>query len=284
MGSEKSNNYQVEAKDPTAVKLSMMQKIGYGMGEAGSTLSFTMISSYLTVFYSDVVGLAPAVISVIMLIARIWQAICDPVFGGIAENTRSKLGRYRPYILYGAPLLALFNCLTFLNLDIPVSAKTIWCTVTYIACCTVYSFANGAVACIVNSLTSINEERVSANAVKGVVPSVFGIIVSAVTMPLIMKFGGGNKKSVKQNQLLMIASSFKNAFKDWNVAWLMIAMIIYLTGIFGRIGVMAYYFIYVLQAPMGIAAFGTAMTAGMLVVNCYTPQLLNKINKKYGEY
>lgn len=241
MGSEKSNNYQVEAKDPTAVKLSMM-------------------------------------------IARIWQAICDPVFGGITENTRSKLGRYRPYILYGAPLLALFNCLTFLNLDIPVSAKTIWCTVTYIACCTVYSFANGAVACIVNSLTSINEERVSANAVKGVVSSVFGIIVSAVTMPLIMKFGGGNKKSVKQNQLLMIASSFKNAFKDWNVAWLMIAMIIYLTGIFGRIGVMAYYFIYVLQAPMGIAAFGTAMTAGMLVVNCYTPQLLNKINKKYGEY
>lgn len=82
----------------------------------------------------------------------------------------------------------------------------------------------------------------------------------------------------------MIVSSFKNAFKDWNVAWLMIAMIIYLTGIFGRIGVMAYYFIYVLQAPMGIAAFGTAMTAGMLVVNCYTPQLLNKINKKYGEY
>ena len=60
-----------------------------------------------------------------------------------------------------------------------------------------------------------------------------------------------------------------------------IAMIIYLTGIFGRIGVMAYYFIYVLQAPMGIAAFGTAMTAGMLVVNFYTPQLLNKMNKKY---
>lgn len=72
-----------------------------------------MISSYLTVFYSDVVGLAPAVISIIMLIARIWQAICDPVFGGIAENTRSKFGRYRPYILYGAPVLALFNCLTF---------------------------------------------------------------------------------------------------------------------------------------------------------------------------
>ncbi|URW86842.1 MFS transporter [Blautia wexlerae] len=197
MGSEKNIIHQENQKDSTEVKLSMAKKIGYGLGEAGSTLSFTMISSYLTVFYSDVVGLAPAVISIIMLIARIWQAICDPVFGGIAENTRSKFGRYRPYILYGAPVLALFNCLTFLNLDIPNSAKAIWCAVTYIVCCTAYSVANGAVTCIVNSLTSINTERVSANAVKGIVSSVFGIIVSAVTMPLIMKFGGGNTNSAR---------------------------------------------------------------------------------------
>ena len=258
--------------DPAAVKLSLAQKIGYGMGEAGSTLSFTMIGSYLTVFYSDVVGLAPAVISVIMLIARIWQALCDPIFGGIAENTRSKYGRYRPYLLYVSPILAIFSTLTFLNLNIPDSAKAFWCIFTYIGCCTAYSFANGAVACVVNSLTSINSERVSANAVKGVISSIFGIIVNAVTMPMLMKFGGGNTNSAKgyfftvlifsivsipcfmicfkstkevigggsvsgerTNPLVMIGSSFKNALKDWNVAWLVIAMILYLTGVFGRI-------------------------------------------------
>ena len=63
----------------TEIKLSVFQKIGYGLGEAGSTLSWTLVSSYLTVFYSDVVGLAPAIISVIMLVARIWQAVCDPL-------------------------------------------------------------------------------------------------------------------------------------------------------------------------------------------------------------
>ena len=88
----------------TEVKLSIPRKIGYGLGEAGSTLSWTLVSSYLTVYYTDVVGLAPAIISVIMLIARIWQAVCDPLFGGIAENTKSRFGRYRPYILFGAPL------------------------------------------------------------------------------------------------------------------------------------------------------------------------------------
>lgn len=307
-------------QENTEVKLSVFQKIGYGLGEAGSTLSWTLVSSYLTVFYTDVVGLAPAIISVIMLVARIWQAVCDPLFGGIAENTKSKWGRYRPYILFGAPLLALFNCLTFLNLDISDGAKTVWCIITYIICCTAYSFANGAVICVVNSMTTINAERVSANAYKGAVGSIFSVIVSAVTMPLLLYFGGGNTNSArgyfmtalifsiaslpcfflcfkstkevisggsqndggkKVNPIVNILSSFKNAFKDWNVAWLMIAMIFYLTGIFGRIGVMAYYFIYVLADPLGMASFGTAMTAGMFVVNLYAPVLLNHIDKKY---
>ena len=306
--------------DDNEGRLSIWRKIGYGFGEAGSTLSWTLISSYLTVFYSDVVGLAPAVISVLMLVARIWQALCDPIFGAVAENTQSKWGRYRPYILFGAPLLALFNCLTFLNLDINVTAKTVFCLLSYIICCTAYSVTNGAVACVVNSMTSINEERVSANAIKGVVSSLAGMGVNAAVMPLILYFGkgnassgtgyfmtalvfslcslpffffcfkstveiiGGGKKLVseekKENVIVMIGKSFAGAFKDWNVAWLMIAMLIYLTALFGRISIMVYYFIYVTGDPKGMALFGTAMTGGMLVVNLYTPFLLNHIDKK----
>lgn len=303
----------------TDIKIPMIKKIGYGFGEFGSTLSFTMISSYLTAFYSDVVGMAPGVISIVMLIARIWQAICDPVFGSVAENTHSKWGRYRPYILFGAPLLAVFNCLTFLNLDVPDNLKVIWCTITYLLCATVYCFANGAVGCVVNSMTSINSERVSCNAVKGVVSGIGGMIISAVTMPLILFFGNGDASSAsgyfltalifsvfaipcfifcflstkevigggrasdapKQNVVVTILTSFVKAFRDKNVAWLMIAMILYLTGLFGRIGIMIYYFLYVLQDPLGMSYFGTAMTGGMLVVNFYAPVLLNKIDKKY---
>ncbi len=308
------------AADKTAVHIPMLRKIGYGFGEAGSTLSWTMISSYLTVFYSDVVGLAPAIISVIMLVARIWQAFADPVFGGIAENTRSKYGRYRPYILYGAPALALFNCLTFLNLDISNTAKAVWCIVTYIVCGTIYSFVNGSVTCVVNSMTSINAERVSSNAVKGVVSGIAGMIMNAVTMPLLLFFGNGNTSSSrgyfltalifslcsipcfifcflstkevisggtvnraekKENIIRTIGSSFVNALKDWNVRCLMIGMLIYLTAVFGRISIMAYYFIYVTGDAMGMASFGTAMTAGMMIVNFYAPVLLNYIDKKY---
>lgn len=298
--------------------ISFLSKVGYGLGEAGSQLSWTLVSSYLTVFYTDVVGLTPVVISMIMLIARIWDAVNDPMFGSIAENTQSKWGRFRPYILYGAPILALFNCLTFLNLDIPNGWKAIWCGFTYIGCGMAYTAVNISVGCLANSMTAVNTQRVSLNAFRGVMGGIVGVIMSAVTMPIILHFGKGSTSSgtgyfmaalifsiacipcfwicvastkevisggkkhtgEKENIIANLIKSFQMTFQDRNALIMIIAMLLYLTGIFGRIGIMAYYFIYILKDAAVIASFATAMTAGMLVVNFYAPFLLNNIDKK----
>ena len=97
-----------------------------------SQFVWTFVGSYLTVFYSDIVGLAPAAISAIMLIARIWDAINDPMMGAIAERTHSKWGRFRPYIAFGCPFLALFGVLTFTAPFGNGTAGVIWAAVTYI--------------------------------------------------------------------------------------------------------------------------------------------------------
>lgn len=309
------NEHEVKS---TFVKLPLWRKIGYGFGELGSQCSWTLISSYLTVFYTDVVGLTPAIISAIMLIARIWDAVNDPMFGVLAENTRSRWGRFRPYILWGAPILALFNCLTFLNLDIPGTWKAIWCGFTYIACGMAYTAVNISVGCLANSMTAINSERVSLNALRGILGGVIQMIISAVTMPMILHFGsgstssgrgyfmaalvfsivcipcfwvcvastreiigGGVKKTEKQSIVKNLFNSFKFTFKDRNAVALVLAMFMFLTGIFGRIGIMAYYFIYVLGNPALIAGFATALSVGMLAVNFYAPFLLNHIDKKW---
>lgn len=179
----------------TEHKLTVMEKIGYGLGEAGSQFSWTMVSSYLTLFYTDVVGLTAPIISLIMLIARVWDAINDPMFGSIAENTHSRWGRYRPYILFGSPILALFNCLTFINLDAPLLWKSIWCGITYIGCGMAYTAVNISVGCLANSMTASNKERVSLNAYRGAVSGLVNILVSAVTMPMILHFGNGSTSS-----------------------------------------------------------------------------------------
>lgn len=300
-------------------KLSIWTKIGYSFGEIGSQCSWTLISSYLTVYYTDVVGLTPIIVSTIMLIARIWDAVNDPMFGAIAEKTNTKWGHFRPYILWGAPILALFNCLTFLNLDIPNGWKAIWCGVTYIGCGMAYTAVNISTACVANVMTTSNEERVSLNAFKGIASGFIQMIISAVTMPMILKFGNGSatsgrgyffvalifsivcipcfwvcfastkeiigenkadKKSIGQTMKELVVS-FKYTLADKNALFLILAMFTFLTGLFGRIGIMAYYFIYIMKDAALIAGFATAMSAGMLVVNFYAPFLLNRISKKY---
>lgn len=77
----------------------------YGFGDLASQFVWTFVGSYLTIYYTDIVGLAPAAISAIMLIARIWDAINDPMMGAIAERSHSKFGRFRPWIAFGCPFL-----------------------------------------------------------------------------------------------------------------------------------------------------------------------------------
>ena len=306
-------------KESGEKKLSFWRKVGYSFGKIGCQCSWTLISSYLTVFYTDVVGLTPVVISVIMLIARIWDAINDPMFGAIAEKTHTKWGRFRPYILWGTPVLALFNCLTFLNLDIPNGWKAIWCGFTYIGCGMAYTAVAISTQCVANVMTTSNKERVSLNAFKGIGSGLIGMVMSAVTMPMILKFGNGSaasargyfmsavvfsivsipcflvcfastkeiigaqesdKKTIGQTMKELLYS-FKYTLSDRNALFLVLAMITFLTGLFGRIGIMAYYFIYIMKDPALIAGFATAMAAGTLAVNFYAPALLNNISKKY---
>lgn len=184
-------------------KLKWYTKIAYGFGEVGSQFSWGMISSYLTLFYTDVVGLAPSLISCIMIIARVWDAVNDPMFGAIAENTNTKWGRFRPYILFGCPVLALFNCLAFLNLDIPRIWKTFWCIFTYIGCGMAYTAVNISVGCLTNSMTSCNNERVSLNAVRGAMGSAGGMVLGGTAMPLILHY---SKNSVSYGNSFFITA------------------------------------------------------------------------------
>lgn len=295
-----------------------MNKMGYSLGEAGSQLSWNLVSSYLMVFYTDVVGLTPVIISLIMLAARIWDAVNDPMFGAVAENTRSKWGRFRPYILFGAPILALFSCLTFMNLNLSGATKAFWCAFTYIGCGMAYTAVSISVGCLANSMTVLNTERVKLNAFRGVASNIVQLIMNAATMPLILYWGNGStsdgkgylmaalifslaslpcfyvcfrstkeiiggtahEKEKKQNVLVNLAASFRITLKDYNARTMILAMFLYLTGIFGRVGIMAYYFIYILKNPVVMAAFGTAYTVGGFLVNLYVPFLLNRFDKK----
>ena len=296
-------------------KLSWRSIIGYGFGEAGTQFSWTLISNYLTVYYTDVVGLTPVIISTIMLVARIWDAINDPMFGTIAErHTHTRWGRFRPYIMFGAPILALFNCLTFLNLDISNGAKAFWCGLTYILCGMAYTAVSISVGSLANCMTTSNHERVTLNSSRNILGNVAAMILSAATMPIILFFGNGSTSSGKGYFMAALIfsiisipclaicffttretvkvelppeekkgnmfSSIVESLKDHDSRTLIIAMVLVLTAVMGRVGIMAYYFIYIYQDPTIIAACASALTFGMIMPGFYAPFFLNKFNKK----
>lgn len=302
-------------------KLSILSKLGYGFGEAGSQCSWALISGYLTLFYTDVVGLMPATIAVILMIARVWDAVNDPLFGSIAENSTFKLGRYRTWILIGLPFLVLFNCLTFLNLDISNPMKAFWCGFTYIFCGTAYTVVNISTGALANNMTTSPTERASLQSWRGILSNAVSFVLNLVTMPMILFFGAGSTSSPKgyfwaalifsiiaipffilcvrwtkevvlvkkekkkekatvKSTFMELGHSFKVSFADHDTRYLLLATLFNLLGVFGRFGIISYYFVYILKDSMTMATTMSAMTIGATISYLYGPWAVKRMNKK----
>lgn len=175
----------------TEEKLSKSSKMLYGLGDFASQFVWTFTGSYLSVFYTDVVGLTPAIVSVIMLVARIWDAVNDPMFGAIAERTHTKFGRFRPYVLFGSPFLALFAVLTFTAPFSGGTPKVIWATVTYIGTGMLYTVVNLSYGSISSVMSYDAQDRMELNSWRFIGASVGGIILNMAAMPLIVFFSKG---------------------------------------------------------------------------------------------
>ena len=86
MGSENKNG-----------KVPLISKIAYGFGDVGCNFSWMFVSNFLMIFYTDVFGISMAAVSALMLFSRFWDAINDPIVGGLTDKTKSRWGRYRPW-------------------------------------------------------------------------------------------------------------------------------------------------------------------------------------------
>ena len=94
-------------------KLSLGRKLGYGVGAVGLDLSYGMFYSYLSIYLTDALGISPLFLLILTPLARIWDGINDPMMGMIVDKTKTKMGKYRPWILIGTLLNAVVLCLLF---------------------------------------------------------------------------------------------------------------------------------------------------------------------------
>lgn len=225
------------------------------------------------------------------------------------ERTKSKHGRFRPYILYGAFALALLNILTFYTPELTGTAKVIYAGVTYLLLGTVHSVVNVPYGALATVMTRDTHERTNLNAYRGVFGQVAGILTGAAVMPLITILGHGNQQhgffyaaivlSVVSAPLLFF--TFKNCKElieptieerptlkeslravgaNKQLLLLLTSLFVVLLGVFGRIGTLTYYCIYVLNRPDLIAVSFTILSVCGAIGSFALPFIAKFFEKK----
>jgi glycoside/pentoside/hexuronide:cation symporter, GPH family len=173
-------------------KLPLREKIGYGFGDLASVLFWQTIMVYLLYFYTDVFGLTAKAAGWMFFISRVSDAIFDVVIGMMADRTKSRWGKFRPYILWGAVPLAVSAVLAFSTPDFADTGKLIYAYVTFIAFMFLYSTVNIPYTALLGVISGDPVERADAATSKFIGAFTAGIIVSATALPLAKYFGEGN--------------------------------------------------------------------------------------------
>ncbi|SCY69054.1 glycoside/pentoside/hexuronide:cation symporter, GPH family [Flavobacterium anhuiense] len=177
-------------------KISLKEKIGYGLGDAASSMFWKIFSMYLLFFYTDVFGLAPAVVGTMFLITRIWDSCFDPIVGILADRTKSKWGKFRPYLLWVAIPFAVIGVLTFYTPDFDEKGKIIYAYVTYSLMMMIYSLINVPYASLLGVMSSDRKERNTLSSYRMVFAFGGSLLALWLIEPLVNYFGGNlNSKS-----------------------------------------------------------------------------------------
>ncbi|MDQ6470978.1 MFS transporter [Flavobacterium sp. LHD-80] len=171
-------------------KINLKEKIGYGLGDAASSMFWKIFSMYLLFFYTDVFGLAPAVVGTMFLITRIWDSCFDPIVGIIADRTKTKWGKFRPYLLWIAVPFAVIGVLTFYTPDFSEKGKIIYAYVTYSLMMMIYSLINVPYASLLGVMSSDRKERTTLSSYRMVFAFGGSLLALWLIEPLVNYFGG----------------------------------------------------------------------------------------------
>lgn len=144
--------------DP-AVKLGWGEKLGYAAGDMASCLYFGIFMNFLAIFYTDVFGITPAALGTMLIFTRTWDWINDPIMGAIADRTSTKMGKFRPWLLWMILPYMGFGIMTFTTFDLSPSMKVVYAYVTYTLLMMIYTAINVPYGALMGVMTAKSEER-----------------------------------------------------------------------------------------------------------------------------
>ena len=200
--SENSLTHGIKTKD----------KIGYALGDTAGLLTFGLISSFLQMFYTDTLKIDPAKIAVLFLVARIWDAINDPMMGTIVDKTHSKWGKCRPYLIIFPAIIGLVTILAFLNGNYATADTTTqkvlivaWAAISYIAWGMCFTVCDIPLWGITSLMTEDENDRSKILGLARMVAGVggIGVLVVQIAQAAAGAFGGDMQKGFIVTVIIM---------------------------------------------------------------------------------
>lgn len=180
----------------------------YSFGGFGSNLLFVFTTSFLMFFYTDVFKISPAAVGTVFLVVRLIDAFLDPFLGMLADRTRSRWGTYRPWLIFGSPLLAMSTLLLFTAPELSPTGKIAYAIAVYVG----YSFVSSIVNIPYHALSAVlSQETTQRNWIvtaKNFMGNLGSLAVSGSVLPLVAFFGSGQKGWFFATLLFSIASIF----------------------------------------------------------------------------
>ena len=185
-------------------KLSLREKIGYSLGDAAANFVWRS-GFFIPVFYTDTFGLAAAHATILILLVRLTDGVTDIMMGSIADRTNTPQGKFRPWILWSTPVLAIFLTLIFTTPDLGYTGKIIYAFVIYFCLTLAYTANNVPYGALMGVMTDSVSERTSLSSFRFIGAFSGGLLVMSLLPYLVEKLGGGNEAFGYQRTMFIFA-------------------------------------------------------------------------------
>ena len=293
----------------------LREKIGYALGDAASGgITWKIMSVAFPLFFTNVFGLTFADAAALMLLARMFDVVTDPLMGSIADRTQSRWGTYRPWLIFGAIPFGIIFALLLYTPELGMTGKRVWAYEFYLLMMVCYTMVNVPYGSLLNVMTEDSDERNQFSAFRMVGAYAMGF-VTLLTFAMVQKRAGGSA----QHQYAVAGAVFgllamvmtlacglltkerhepvraeKFSFKQYgdlfrNKPWVYMTLVAVCTNFFNgfRYAVVGYMFTYCLDGDVTVGRFIINYTAFMafgevtcMIFGAVSPWFTRKVGSK----
>lgn len=276
---------------PMNGKLPVKSKLAYGLGDFGYSIAGQTVTMFLVFFFTDVFGIPPAAAGTVLLVAKLWDAVSDPMMGSIVDKTRTRWGSKRPWILFGAVPFGISFWILFAGPALSPAGRVLYAGAAFILFCTTQTVVNIPYCALTVSMTEDADERSSITAWRMSLALV-GTLIAGAAAPVIVKaLGGGlagwrsysaiggavgaflyivcflgvEERNFGSGEKVRFLANLKSVFINKPFLVLAASTLVTMTALNILAAVVPYYFTYNLREP-GLVAAGLGILLGSAVL------------------